>query len=68
MPAKQYLNPDTKTIYTVQKASEMDMDVGDKWATTCEKHGTVLGSSTRKLAIEAAEYPEWCGECQDILP
>lgn len=56
--------PTSKT--TVGKASDLGVDVGAKWATTCELHNTLVGSSSKRLAqASARNTAEWCDACRD---
>lgn len=41
--------------------------VDQRWMTVCLDHGTLCTHSTIVLAESHAAYPEWCGECADIL-
>jgi hypothetical protein len=52
---------------TVMLSSETGMDVDGKWATVCNRHGTLVGSATNKQAVAAAKYPDWCDECRSEM-
>lgn len=62
-------NPMTDAILTVydSKAAGLAYERESRWTTSCETHGTMVPSSSRKLAVESMKVPEWCGECQAIL-
>lgn len=50
---------------TVGKASDLGVDVGEKWATTCELHNTLVGSRSKRLAqASARNTAEWCDSCR----
>ena len=57
----------TGTMITVVRADEAGIDAGAKYATVCEQHGSILGSSSKRGAISAAAYPEWCPQCSEVL-
>jgi hypothetical protein len=44
-------------------ASDEGVDVGAKWASICDEHGVLMGSSSRKLATMPTA--EFCDECRD---
>lgn len=53
--------------YTVMKTIDAGVDSSDKWITICERHNTMVGSKSKKLAHDAAVYPEWCDECRATM-
>lgn len=54
---------------TVALADDLGIDVGAKWATVCEKHNTMVGSASKKLAQAAARSTyDWCDGCRDSDP
>lgn len=64
--AKLYGEPARRRT-TVAKAADIGVDVGARWVTTCELHGTMVGSASKKLAQAAADYPDFCDQCQEGL-
>jgi hypothetical protein len=55
----------TGTMLTCGTADDLDCDPdGGKWVTICEKHGTLINSST--LAIARATWStDFCDDCRD---
>lgn len=49
-------------------ASEQGIDVGDKYVTVCEAHGTMIGSPNIPTArIDMKDASQWCGVCRSLL-
>lgn len=44
-----------------------EADGGNKWMVECREHHTYILCTTRKSAMSAARYPEWCEECSKKL-
>lgn len=45
----------------------MESDPETPYSTVCEEHGAIVCHSTLKLARDSMAYPEWCGDCQEIM-
>lgn len=47
---------------------DAEFDAADgRWATVCTDHGSICVHDSIHLAESHAAYPEWCGDCADIL-
>ena len=61
----------TGTDIEVATAAEAGVAPDDspelKWYTICWGHSTLVGHTTKALAISHAAWPAWCEECQAIM-
>lgn len=50
-------------VYDAKKAG---LDVGAKYAVSCNRHGTLLGTSSLKKAFHDRDHPwQWCEDCHN---
>lgn len=47
--------------------SGLEEDPEYPYSTVCEEYGSIVCHATLRLARDSMSYPEWCGECQEIL-
>ena len=45
----------------------IDSDPDVPWAAVCETHGSLVLSTTQRLARATMSYPDWCDECAPLL-
>lgn len=63
-----YWKPELDTWATVYRAEDAGIDAGAPWAVVCERHGSILGVDTLKLAHSdaRADTAEFCEGCRQV--
>lgn len=60
-------NPLTGGPVVTLEAEAQGLDTGERWATICDAHGTIMGDRTLALAAGSRRNPAaWCEPCRSL--
>ncbi len=40
------------------------VDCNEPWIASCDKHGEMLGCSTKAIAVKSCKHRDWCSGCR----